>query len=47
VIGGMLREFIDRVFNGAAEPLVVHLVKDKRLREKDLQKIVRMVEESE
>ena len=47
VIGGMLREFIDRVFNGAAEPLVVHLVKDKRLKEKDLQKIVRMIEESE
>ena len=47
VIGGMLREFIDRVFNGAAEPLVVHLVKEKRLKEKDLQRIVRMVEESE
>src|ERR1700726_2877654 len=47
VIGGMLREFIDRVFNGSAEPLVVHLVKDKRLKERDLQKIVRMVEESE
>jgi BlaI family penicillinase repressor len=47
VIGGMLREFIDRVFNGAAEPLVVHLVKDRRLKERDLQKIVRMVEESE
>lgn len=47
VIGGMLREFIDRVFNGAAEPLVVHLVKDKRLKEMDLQKIARMIEESE
>ena len=47
VIGGMLREFIDRVFNGAAEPLVVHLVKDKRLKGKDLQKIVRMIEKSE
>jgi BlaI family penicillinase repressor len=47
VLGGMLREFIDRVFNGAAEPLVVHLVKEKRLKEKDLQKIVRMIEKSE
>jgi predicted transcriptional regulator len=44
VIGGMIREFIDRVFNGSAEPLLVHLVKSRRLREKDLQKIVRMVE---
>ena len=47
VIGGMLGEFIDRVFNGAAEPLVVHLVKEKKLKGKDLEKIVRMVEESE
>jgi len=43
----MIREFIDRVFNGSAEPLLVHLVKTRHLREKDLQKIVRLVEESE
>jgi len=47
IIGGMIREFIDRVFNGSAQPLLVHLVKSRRLREKDLQKIVRLVEESE
>jgi len=47
IIRGMIREFIDRVFNGSAEPLLVHLVKSQHLREKDLQKIVRMVEESE
>jgi BlaI family penicillinase repressor len=46
VIGGMIREFIDRVFNGSAEPLLVHLVKSERIREKDLQKIVRMIEET-
>lgn len=46
VIGGMIREFIDRVFNGSAEPLLVHLVKSRHLSEKDLQKIARMVEES-
>ena len=46
VIGGMIREFVDRVFNGAAEPLLVHLVKSRRIREKDLQEIVRMIEES-
>src|SRR5215813_5223075 len=39
VIGGMIREFVDRVFNGAAEPLLVHLVKSRRMSEKDLQKI--------
>jgi len=46
VIGGMIREFIDRVFNGSAEPLLVHLVKDRRIREKDLEKISRMIEAS-
>jgi BlaI family penicillinase repressor len=46
VIGGMLREFIDRVFNGSAEPLLVHLVKTHRIREKDLQTIARMIEET-
>jgi BlaI family transcriptional regulator, penicillinase repressor len=46
IIGGMIREFIDRVFNGSAEPLLVHLVKSSRLREKDLREIVRMIEET-
>ena len=46
VIGGMIREFINRVFNGSAEPLLVHLVQEHHIREKDLQKIVRMIEEA-
>lgn len=45
VIGGMIREFIDRVFNGSAEPLLVHLVKTRHIREKDLRAISRMIEE--
>jgi BlaI family transcriptional regulator, penicillinase repressor len=44
VIGNMILEFMDRVFNGSAEPLLVHLVKTRRIREKDLQKIARMIE---
>ena len=47
VIAGMLREFIDRVFNGSAEPLLVHLVKSGQIRQKELQKITRMIEEIE
>ena len=46
VIGGMLREFIDRVFNGSAEPLLVHLVKSRQIRQKELQEITRMIEET-
>jgi BlaI family penicillinase repressor len=46
VIGGMIREFMDRVFNGSAEPLLVHLVKDRHIREKDLKAIARMIDEA-
>jgi BlaI family transcriptional regulator, penicillinase repressor len=47
VIGKMIREFMDRVFNGSAEPLLVHLVKGRHIRERDLEKLRRMIEASE
>lgn len=43
VIKGMVREFVDRVFNGAAEPLLVHLVEDRRLSREDLDEISKMI----
>lgn len=43
VIKGMVREFLDRVFNGSAEPLLVHLIEEKKLSGKDLEEISRMV----
>ncbi len=43
VVRGMVREFLDRVFNGAAEPLLVHLVEDRRLSEKDLEELARTI----
>jgi predicted transcriptional regulator len=39
VIRGMVREFVDRVFNGSAEPLLLHLLEDKRVSEQDLDEI--------
>jgi BlaI family transcriptional regulator, penicillinase repressor len=39
VMGEMVREFVDRVFGGAAEPLVQHLVRDRHLTEDDLREI--------
>jgi predicted transcriptional regulator len=39
VVGEMVREFVDRVFGGAAEPLVQHLVRDRHLTEDDLKAI--------
>ena len=43
VIRGMVREFVDRVFNGSAEPLLAHLIEDERLDKKDLEELVRMI----
>jgi BlaI family transcriptional regulator, penicillinase repressor len=43
VIRAMVREFVDRVFNGSAGPLVAHLVEDDRLTEEELQEITRMM----
>src|SRR2546423_6291839 len=39
VIGDMVREFVNRVFNGSAEPLLVHLVEEHGLSRKDLEEI--------
>ncbi len=47
VIKGMVREFVDRVFNGSAEPLLVHLLKDRQVSPKDLEKIARTIKEGE
>jgi len=45
VIKGMVREFVDRVFNGSAEPLLVHLMEDRKLSDQDLAEITRMIRE--
>jgi BlaI family penicillinase repressor len=39
VIRGMVREFVNRVFNGSAEPLLLHLVEDRKLSEKDIEEM--------
>jgi BlaI family penicillinase repressor len=43
VIRSMVREFLDRVFDGSAEPLLAHLVEDRRLTETDLEEIRRTI----
>ena len=42
VIGAMVRDFVDRVFNGSAEPLLVHLVEEHDLSAADLEEIARL-----
>jgi len=47
VIKSMVSEFINRVFNGSAEPLLVHLIEDQRLSQKDLEEIAQMIRRKE
>ena len=47
VISGMVDDFVGRVFEGSAAPLVVSLVKDKKISKKDLDEIARMIREAE
>jgi predicted transcriptional regulator len=42
VIGAMVKDFVNRVFNGSAEPLLVHLVEEHGLSQKDLEEIARL-----
>jgi len=45
VIGAMVRDFLDRVFDGAAAPLLVQLAKDGRLSKDEKDMIRRITEE--
>ncbi len=47
VISGMVDDFVGRVFEGSAAPLVVSLVKNKKISKKDLDEIARMIRETE
>ena len=47
VIRAMLQDFVNRVFNGSAQPLLVQLVKDRHLSGKDLEEIGRQIREAE
>ena len=43
VIREMVREFVDRVFNGAGQPLVVHMLEDDQISESELREITKML----
>jgi BlaI family penicillinase repressor len=47
VVSAMVRDFVDRVFDGAASGLLLHLAKDGRLSKDERQHIRRIVEEIE
>jgi predicted transcriptional regulator len=47
VIGAMLRDFVDRVFDGASEPLLLHLAKDNKLTPRQKRVLTRLLDETE
>ncbi len=47
VIGSMVREFVNRVFDGATSPLLVHLATDSRLSDKERRELLKLIKESD
>ena len=47
VVGAMLRDFVDRVFDGAPDGLLLHLAKDNKLTPKQRKAIEKLIEEVE
>jgi BlaI family transcriptional regulator, penicillinase repressor len=45
VIRAMVRDFVNRVFNGSAEPLLVHLIEDRHLTADEVEEIRRLIGE--
>ena len=43
VIGAMVRDFVNRVFNGSAEPLLVHLIEDRHLTANEVEELRRLI----
>src|SRR5262245_13459911 len=43
VLGAMVRDFVERVFDGSAEPLLLHLIEERQLSEKDLDQLARRI----
>ena len=43
----MVREFVDRVFDGSARPLLVHLLKEKGLTERERRELQKLLDKEE
>jgi BlaI family penicillinase repressor len=47
VMGAMVRDFVDRVFDGASDSLLLHLATDNRLTEKQRRIVEKVIQETE
>jgi predicted transcriptional regulator len=47
VIASLVRDFVDRVFDGSSRPLLAYLVTEGRLTEQERQELKRLIDEAE
>ena len=47
MLAALVREFVNRVFDGAAEPLLLHLARTERLSEPQRTELRRLIDEAE
>ena len=45
VVGAMVRDFLDRVFDGASDSLLLHLARDNKLTDKQKRIVRQLIEE--
>lgn len=45
VVGNMVQDFLKRVFNGSAKPLLIHLVEDKKVSQEELEEIRQLLKD--
>jgi BlaI family penicillinase repressor len=43
VVGNMVQDFVKRVFNGSAKPLLVHLIEEKKISPEELDEISKVL----
>ena len=47
VVKSMVRDFVDRVFDGSARPLLVHLVKEKGLNDRERRALQKLLDQED
>ena len=47
VVRSMVREFVNRVFDGSARPLLVHLLKEKGLTDREKRELQKLLDKEE
>jgi BlaI family transcriptional regulator, penicillinase repressor len=45
VVGNMVQDFVKRVFNGSAKPLLVHLIEEQKISPEELDEISRVLKD--